>query len=274
MKKIFGFDVIARAKPVAISVFLSTFLPFYLSTCLYSIPQKMNIQGRLVNKQTNQPLTIPTPVRFEIYSGGDEFLGGTLLYRENATVSPDVIGLFSHQIGSGQILLGSLSAEIFKNENIFLQIIIKPDTTEQEVLQPRQKMVSVSYAFVSEHADYAEKSKTAETADIAQTVPAGAITTDKIKDKALTLPKLSDDVLNTFITVSTEPATQGQLVLPSANPVISASTPDGKITLNNDTQIAGLLRVGTHTVTIGTIVEGTAEIEYSAVGTALLTSRG
>lgn len=164
-------------------VLLATLIPFYLSTCLYAIPQKMNIQGRLVNKQTNQPLTTPTPVRFEIYSGGDEFLSGTLLYRENATVSPDVIGLFSHQIGSGQILLGSLSSEIFKNENIFLQIIINPDTAEQEILQPRQKMVSVSYAFVSEYADYAEKSKNADYADtskIAQTVIDGSITTQKL----------------------------------------------------------------------------------------------
>ncbi|MEW6557407.1 MAG: hypothetical protein AB1349_08645 [Elusimicrobiota bacterium] len=170
---------------------------FVFSRNLYAIPKRMNIQGRLLNKQTQQPLTTSTAVRFEIYLGGDEQGGGTLLYKEDATVLPDVIGLFSHQIGSGQILFGSLSSDIFKNENIFLQIIINPDAQNQEVLLPRQKMVSVSYAFVSEFAKTAEKAITAENATNAtnsinainaknaETVHDESITTEKIKNQTI-----------------------------------------------------------------------------------------
>ena len=213
---------------------------------------------------------------------GIVFRGGGSVWSEVQTVKAER-GIF-------QVLLGAVQpipAEVFTDSpNRYLEIDIDSPLNDPP-MSPRQRLVTVAYAFLAEeavHSKEADRAKHADTATTAQTaitaltaetariadisrdvfdnsittpkITDEAVTTDKIKDTAVSPQKLSDEVHQMFISVSTHPETQGHLVLPGSAPVISASIPDGKITLANDTHVVGTISadtiaIGDNTVTIG-----------------------
>ncbi|MFH2070610.1 MAG: hypothetical protein ABIJ11_05290 [Elusimicrobiota bacterium] len=215
---------------------------------------------------------------------GIVFRGGGSVWSEVQTVKAER-GIF-------QVLLGSVKpipAEVFTaSPNRYLEIDIDSPLNDPP-MTPRQRLVTVAYAFLADeavHSKEADRAKHADTATTAQTaitaltadtaetariadisrdvvdnsittpkITDEAITTGKIKDAAVSPQKLSDEVHQMFISVSTHPETQGHLVLPGSAPFISASVQDGKITLANDTMVTGKLEIGPQTITIGTSVD-------------------
>ncbi|PKN59896.1 MAG: hypothetical protein CVU53_05895, partial [Deltaproteobacteria bacterium HGW-Deltaproteobacteria-11] len=259
------------------------------SVCAASAPRLMNLQGRLTDKN-GIPLSGAYEVKFSVWNSA---LGGVMLWDEKQSVACER-GVF-------QILLGSVNpipSNVFSDgESRYLEIDIESPVNDPP-MTPRQRLVTVVYAFLAEeavHARTADEAARAQTATLALSVPDGTITSQKLAaqsvtsqkisdlsvtetklaDKSVTVSKLSDDALYTdekavnaasasgrFLQVSADPATQGQLILPGTSPVISASVPAGKITIVNDTQISGILRVGTNTVTIGALSDDGSEILF------------
>jgi len=68
---------------------------FFSLTILASVPNLINYQGRLTD-DVGKPITTATTVRFSLYQGGDATTpgSGTLVYEEDATVTPDSNGVY------------------------------------------------------------------------------------------------------------------------------------------------------------------------------------
>ncbi|MDH5715903.1 MAG: hypothetical protein OEZ30_10090, partial [Candidatus Aminicenantes bacterium] len=114
-------------------------------------------QGRLTD-DVGTPIITPTTLRFSLYQGGDAAspLSGTLVYQEDASVTPDDNGVFSHLIGSGTVIYGSMDATVFQTADpVYLEITIDP-AGANETLLPRKQIVTVGYSFKSELADDAD----------------------------------------------------------------------------------------------------------------------
>ncbi|MDH5405957.1 MAG: hypothetical protein OEX80_05410, partial [Candidatus Aminicenantes bacterium] len=92
------------------------------------VPQLLNYQGRLTDDK-GIPIITATTVRLSLYQGGDAATpgSGTLCYQEDASVTPDDNGVFSHLIGSGTVISGALDATVFQTASpVFLEIAIDP----------------------------------------------------------------------------------------------------------------------------------------------------
>ena len=130
---------------------------FFSLTILAQVPQLLNYQGRLTD-DAGIPITTATTVRFSLYQGGDAATpgSGTLVYEEDASVTPDDNGVFSHLIGSGTVIYGALDATVFQTASpVFLEIAVDP-AGANETLLPRKQIVTVGYSFKSELADDAD----------------------------------------------------------------------------------------------------------------------
>ncbi|MDH5406260.1 MAG: hypothetical protein OEX80_06955, partial [Candidatus Aminicenantes bacterium] len=130
---------------------------FLTVTILAQVPQLLNYQGRLTD-DVGIPIITPTTVRFSLYQGGDAAtpLSGTLCYQEEASVTPDDNGVFSHLIGSGSVISGALDATVFQTADpVYLEITVDP-AGANETLLPRKQIVTVGYSFKAELADDAD----------------------------------------------------------------------------------------------------------------------
>ncbi|MDH5715212.1 MAG: hypothetical protein OEZ30_06590, partial [Candidatus Aminicenantes bacterium] len=130
---------------------------FLTVTILAQVPQLLNYQGRLTDDK-GIPIITPTTLRFSLYQGGDAATAGsgTLCYQEDASVTPDDNGVFSHLIGSGMVIFGALDATVFQTADpVYLEITIDP-AGANETLLPRKQIVTVGYSFKSELADDAD----------------------------------------------------------------------------------------------------------------------
>ncbi|TKJ33921.1 hypothetical protein CEE39_03295 [bacterium (candidate division B38) B3_B38] len=130
---------------------------FLTVVILAQVPQLLNYQGRLTDDK-GIPITTATTLRFSLYQGGDAATpgSGTLCYQEDASVTPDDNGVFSHLIGSGTVIYGALDATVFQTADpVYLEIAIDP-AGANETLLPRKQIVTVGYSYKSELADDAD----------------------------------------------------------------------------------------------------------------------
>jgi len=130
---------------------------FFSLTILASVPNLINYQGRLTNDVGN-PITTATTVRFSLYQGGSAGTAGsgTLVYEEDASVTPDNNGVFDHTIGSGTVIYGTLDSTVFQTSSpVYLEITVDPAGVADTLL-PRKQVVTVGYSFKSELADDAD----------------------------------------------------------------------------------------------------------------------
>ncbi|MFB0519583.1 MAG: hypothetical protein ACETWC_09935, partial [Acidobacteriota bacterium] len=130
---------------------------FLTVVILAQVPQLLNYQGRLTDDK-GIPIITTTTLMFSLHQGGDAATAGsgTLCYQEDASVTPDINGVFSHLIGTGTVISGALDATVFQTaEPVFLEITIDP-AGANETLLPRKQIVTVGYSFKSELADDAD----------------------------------------------------------------------------------------------------------------------
>lgn len=112
-----------------------------------SAPTLLNFQGRLTNA-VGAPVTVPTGVRFTLLRGGtaaEAVSTGTAVYQEDATVTPDGNGVFTHVIGTGTEVGGqTLVEEDFDTSGVALFVEMAIGGTP---LLPRTRVMSVPYAI-------------------------------------------------------------------------------------------------------------------------------
>lgn len=140
-------------------------------TCQASVPPMISYQGKLM-----QPSGAPVPdgpctLQFAIYNVP---AGGTPLWSETNTGVLVKGGLFSVLLGG----VVNLPANIFDEPNRWFGVKVGTDLE----MTPRQQVASVAFAVK------------AASADVAATVPDGAITTSKVADGAITAGKLAPGV--------------------------------------------------------------------------------
>lgn len=109
-----------------------------------AIPHLMNYQGRLTDG-SGGPITTTTLVEFRIW---DMSVGGTTLWMESQSVTPDGDGVYSVLLGS----LSSIPDSALAGSEAYLGVRIDSDPE----LTPRARLVAVAYAYRVETVDGAK----------------------------------------------------------------------------------------------------------------------
>jgi hypothetical protein len=125
-----------------------------LTSLLYAIPKTINYQGLL--EEDGVPVDGSRDVTFAIYGSSE---GGSALWQEEQTVT-FTSGVFSILLGSTE----SIPPSVFDGGKRWLSVSIEGGP---EIL-PRGELVSVGYAFFSEHADTSVHSLSADEATHAE----------------------------------------------------------------------------------------------------------
>ncbi|HWR84015.1 MAG TPA: hypothetical protein VN285_12005 [Candidatus Deferrimicrobium sp.] len=122
-----------------------------------AVPELMNYQGRMTDSAGYPILDGTYDVIFSIY---DNSAGGTALWAETLSVQPKG-GLFNVQLGT----VHSVANTLFNDSSLWLGLAL---STGAE-LTPRQRLITVAYAFRAANADSAATAIYADTAFFADT---------------------------------------------------------------------------------------------------------
>lgn len=125
-----------RIHPVRIAVVLLLAGLLASSVAQAQAPTTMVYQGRLLNS-SGVPITASTSVTFRIYAAAS---GGSALWTQTISVTPDVNGVFTVLLGSPS---PALTTTIFDGTTRYLGIQVASETE----MTPRQALSSVPYAF-------------------------------------------------------------------------------------------------------------------------------
>src|SRR3989344_6810621 len=117
----------------ALAFVLTLFLAARI-THAQSVPTIISHQGRLLNS-SNQPVTSNVSVEFKIY---DALTGGTQVWTETQSITPDNLGFYDTFLGGVTALPSSLP------NPSYLQI-----TVQSETLSPRLQFGSVPFAQIA-----------------------------------------------------------------------------------------------------------------------------
>ncbi|OGE08281.1 hypothetical protein A3A60_02110 [Candidatus Curtissbacteria bacterium RIFCSPLOWO2_01_FULL_42_26] len=143
----------------ALAFVLTLFLAARI-THAQSVPTIISHQGRLLNS-SNQPVTSNVSVEFKIY---DALTGGTQVWTETQSITPDSLGFYETFLGGVTALPSSLP------NPSYLQI-----TVQSETLSPRLQFGVVPFAQKAGMATDLNCPGCVETSDIANS----AVTSDK-----------------------------------------------------------------------------------------------
>lgn len=116
------------------------------------VPQLLNYQGVLASGGV--PVSTPVDAVFSIWN---DPVSGDSLWSEQQVVTPDSLGRFN-------VLLGSVSPipdTAFSGINAFMSVSVEGHPE----MAPRQRLVSVGYAYKAESADYAQEAGNADLLD-------------------------------------------------------------------------------------------------------------
>lgn len=125
-----------RIHPVRIAVVLLLAALLVGAVAQAQAPSTMVYQGRLLNS-SGLPITASTSVTFRIYAAAS---GGSALWTQTISVTPDANGVFTVLLGSPS---PALTTTIFDGTTRYLGIQVASETE----MTPRQALSSVPYAF-------------------------------------------------------------------------------------------------------------------------------
>ena len=154
-------------------------------------PNLINYQG-LLNDNGGNPVNSDVAIEFALY---DSAIDGALVWGESHPVVAVNNGVYHVMLGSGTPSGAPLSADIFSNPDLWLQI-----TVNTKPLSPRQKLASVPYSM---------------RASISESVPAGSITGSSIAPGSITANELAAGSI-TPDKLSTATCAEGEALVQSA----------------------------------------------------------
>src|SRR3989344_5683842 len=147
--------------PFSLAIWLLFSLPLTshlsLLTDLQAAPGLLNFQGRLTDN-SNNPRTGSFNMQFRITSGSD---GTGQLWSETQNSIPVSNGIFSVNVGAST----PIPDTVFNTDTAYLEV-----TVAGEVLLPRQRLLSASYAFNAARMGGWTKDYFVSTAPVAQTL--------------------------------------------------------------------------------------------------------
>ncbi|MCP3876485.1 MAG: hypothetical protein GY699_25510 [Desulfobacteraceae bacterium] len=152
-------------------IILFGFLVFLtLTSNSWAVPAQINFQGML--EDSNGPVDSTLNITFRLF-GSD--VNGTPLWEEEQSVLV-IQGIYNVALGTGTLnpSYDSLEAALLSTDQLWLEVHIED---EPEPMSPRQKITSVGFAIRS---------------GMAETVPDGTITTDKLAIGAVDTARLAD----------------------------------------------------------------------------------
>ena len=202
-----------------------------LNATAWAVPQVLNFQGRLV--ETGLPVSGSRSMTFKIYGTAS---GGTALFTENRTVSVSS-GIFNVLIG--EVTTGGIPLAVFDGSERFVEVQVGA-----QVL-PRQRVVSVGYAFKSESAAFAAQASTAafaQRAAVADMLSSSAtVETPILSASSATIENLrvSGDLAvgEGTVHIRTLNNAQGLFNTITFTPVGSANTPQIRTSLGGNANI-------------------------------------
>jgi len=112
-------------------------------------PNLINYQAVARNSSGNIMVNQPISVRLTIHDGS---VSGTVLYKETQTLTTNVYGLFSVQIGGGVVISGSIGGVTWSSGTKYLQVEMDPAGGSTYVDMGTQQLITVPYAFYANKA--------------------------------------------------------------------------------------------------------------------------
>ena len=198
---------------LALSVF--AWLAFNSFVAAAPPPALIHYEGRLTGVG-GAPITSTTNAWFSIYKGSDANTanGGTLLYREKATLIPDTSGVFEYQIGSGTVESGSINPNDFNTSDpIYLQMAVGAVST---VVLPRTRFTSVGYAF---YASGAAATGTPALTSLTDVTGGNIVVGDLLKISGSGLATASVLVNGKTARIKSQSASEIQFLVPEGTPM-------------------------------------------------------
>lgn len=184
-------------------------LTLVASTVFGQAPNTITYQGRLTDV-TGAPIVVPQDVTFAIYSAPT---GGTAMWTETMSVTPDVEGVFTVELG----LINPLDETLFDGNKRYLGLTIGSDSE----MSPRQWLTSVPYSISA--------GTVADSSIATEKIANLAVTTGKVADEAITSLKVADDGLGA-VDLHDEPGLGFKMFLP---PNTFHDIPDGSAALDS-----------------------------------------
>jgi hypothetical protein len=129
--------------------FLITIALFSLNQVNGQAPDKINYQGVA---RTNAGLPVKEQMirlRLSIVDGS---VSGTIVYSETHKVTTNTYGLFDVQIGTGEIVIGTMDAINWANREKYLKVEIDPNGGTDFIELGTTQLISVPYALRAEDA--------------------------------------------------------------------------------------------------------------------------
>jgi len=113
------------------------------------VPQSIPYQAVARNTAGNLIANQNVSLRFSIH---DSTAGGTIIFQETQSVTTNVLGLFSVNIGAGTPVVGTFSTINWGTNSKFTQVEIDPTGGANYIDMGTQQMMSVPYSIYSKNA--------------------------------------------------------------------------------------------------------------------------
>jgi len=176
-------------------IILLSLLSFFVFTSVgMTAPDSVNYQGRLVDKTTGAALTGIVSLAFSVF---DDATAGTLLWSETQSATLDSNGVFQVVLGSGSTTYGSFDADLFIDDDCWLEIVVAGET-----MNSRQKFASVPFALQAEEAINASSLEGYGSTAFVRKTEIGVVNSKLVLDNSLTAADLapnsvgSSEILN------------------------------------------------------------------------------
>ena len=130
------------------NVFLNLFAMLIAASTFAQAPQLLNYQG--VARSSSGIITTPVGLRFTIH---DLSSGGTVLYQETATLTPNAHGIFNTLIGGNTLVAGAMTNINWGSGSKYLEVEMDASGGTSYTSLGSTQLVSVPYALQCNKAD-------------------------------------------------------------------------------------------------------------------------
>ena len=134
-----------RNVTVVVGALVSVVVLFSPVVDAWAVPPDVSYQGQLLDA-SGAPLTGTVSIEVRVYPNKDLTEGETPLFVEDHENVPVTNGVFQVLLGRGTASLGEMNAELFANDERYLEVHVNG-----ERIEPRQAMSSVPYSFQAEN---------------------------------------------------------------------------------------------------------------------------